>query len=215
MEKKNLNEKLTDPKLVKISTFIALIVAFSCLIIGYIIAQFGPYGYNMVDNYISDMVSKKYTPFPYMRTISNLISSLLFFPLTFYMKKHLAPISHEIPEKRKMIGNLGFIGMLIIFIGMMFTGIITEDVNIQIHTYLAIIAIFGGMLATLSYGILITEYPTNIPKIIGIYMMLSIPIIAILTVIGYPSRIFYEWILLFSIYSWIILCSIFLLKYKK
>ena len=215
MEKKNLNEKLTDPKLVKISTFIALIVAFSCLIIGYIIAQFGPYGYNMVDNYISDMGSKKYTPFPYMRTISNLISSLLFFPLTFYMKKHLAPISHEIPKKRKIIGNLGFIGMLIIFIGMMFTGIITEDVNIQIHTYLAIIAIFGGMLATLSYGILITEYPTNIPKIVGIYMMLSIPIIAILTVIGCPSRIFYEWILLFSIYSWIILCSIFLLKYKK
>ena len=149
MEKENLIEKITDHKLVKISTFIALVVAFSCLIIGYIIAQFGPYGYNMSDNYISDMGSRRYTPFPYTRTISNLISSPLFFPLTFYMKKHLAPISHEIPKKQKVVGNLGFIGMLTIFIGMMFTGIITEDVNIQIHTYIAIIAIFGGVIATI------------------------------------------------------------------
>jgi hypothetical membrane protein len=58
MEKKNIIEKLTNPKLVKISTFTALIVAFSCLIIGYTIAQFGSYGYNMIDNYISDMGSR-------------------------------------------------------------------------------------------------------------------------------------------------------------
>ncbi len=212
MEKENLIEKITDHKLVKISTFIALIVAFSCLIIGYIIAQFGPYGYNMFDNYISDMGSRRYTPFPYTRTISNLISSPLFFPLTFYMKKNLAPISHEIPKKQKVVGNLGFIGMLTLFIGMMFTGIITEDVNMQIHTYIAIIAIFGGVIATISYGILISIYSTNVPKIVGIYMILSIPVIAILTIIGFPSRIFYEWILLFSLYSWIILCSRFLLK---
>jgi hypothetical protein len=128
------------------------------------------------------------------------------------MKKYLAPTSHEIPKKRKAIGNLGFIGMLILFIGMMLTGIITEDVNIKIHTYIAIIAIFGGVLATISYGILITAYSTRVPKKVGIYMMLSIPLIAILAIIGYPSRIFYEWILLFSLYSWIIICSVFLIK---
>ena len=213
MEKKNIIEKLINPKLVKISTLLALIVVFSCLIIGYIIAQFGPYGYNMFDNYISDMGSRKYTPFPYTRTISNIISGPLFLSLTFYMKKQLISKSLEIPKIRRMLGTLGFIGMLILFIGMMFTGIITEDVSMQIHTYLAIIAIFGGVLATVSYGILITAYPTNIPKNVGIYMMLCIPIIAILTMIGYPSQIFYEWILLFSLYSWIILCSVFLLKH--
>lgn len=215
MEKKTLIEKVTNPKIVKFSTIAALIVAFSCLIIGYIIAQFGPHGYNMFDNYISDMGSRRYTPFPYMRTISNLISSPLFLPLTFYMKKQLIPKSQEISKLRRKLGILGFIGMLFIFIGMIFTGIITEDVNLQIHIYIAIIAIFGGLLATISYGILITKYDTNIPKKVGIYMTLCMPIIVTLTIIGIPSRIFYEWIFLFAIYSWIILCSVFLLKEKN
>lgn len=169
----------------------------------------------MFDNYISDMGSRRYTPFPYMRTISNLISSPLFLPLTFYMKKQLIPKSQEISKLRRKLGILGFIGMLFIFIGMIFTGIITEDVNLQIHIYIAIIAIFGGLLATISYGILITKYDTNIPKKVGIYMTLCMPIIVILTIIGIPSRIFYEWIFLFAIYSWIILCSVFLLKEKN
>ncbi len=212
MENTSFIEKLTTPKFVKISTITALIVAFSCLIIGYIIAQFGPYGYNMFDNYISDMGSSRYTPFPYMRTISNLISSPLFFPLTFYMKQKLLPKSQVLPRKRQILGKLGFIGMLMIFIGMTITGIITEDVNMQIHTYIAIFAIFGGVLATFTYGLLITRYPSQVPKKVGIYMTLCIPIIAILAIIGFPSRIFYEWILLFALYSWIILCSAFLLK---
>ena len=215
MEKKTLIEKITNPKIVKFSTIAALIVAFSCLIIGYIIAQFGPHGYNMFDNYISDMGSRRYTPFPYMRTISNLISSPLFLPLTFYMKKQLIPKSQEISKLRRILGILGFIGMLFIFIGMIFTGIITEDVNLQIHNYIAIIAIFGGLLATISNGILITKYDTNIPKKVGIYMTSCVPIIVVLTIIGIPSRIFYEWIFLFAIYSWIILCSVFLLKEKN
>ena len=72
--------------------------------------------------------------------------------------------------------------------------------------------IFGGIIATISYGILIMKYSTRIPEKVGIYMILSIPIIVILAVIGFPSRIFYEWVFLFTIYSWIILCSYFLLK---
>ena len=116
MEKKTLIEKITNPKIVKFSTIAALIVAFSCLIIGYIIAQFGPHGYNMFDNYISDMGSRRYTPFPYMRTISNLISSPLFLPLTFYMKKQLIPKSQEISKVRRILGILGYIGMLFIIV---------------------------------------------------------------------------------------------------
>ena len=54
---------LTDLKVVKVSTTAAFIVVFSTLIIGYIIASlYGPLGYSMIDNYISDMGSIKYTP---------------------------------------------------------------------------------------------------------------------------------------------------------
>ena len=80
-----------------------------------------------IANIIIDMGSRHYTPFPYMRTISNLISSPLFFPLTFYMKQQLASRSLGIQKKQQILGKLGFVGMLIIFIGMIFTGIITED----------------------------------------------------------------------------------------
>jgi len=206
-------DKLSEPKVVKISTVAAFILVFSMLIIGYIIAQFGPRGYNMIDNFISDMGSIVYTPFPYTRTISNVIGGPLFMPITFYMKKQLA--SNEIPNispKRLRLGKVGFIGMLILFLGMVCSGIITEDVHYLTHSIIAIIVIFGGFLATMSYGLLIAKYSTEIPKNVGILMVLAFPIIAILAIIGFPSIIFYEWVLLLTLYAWVMTCSIYLLK---
>ncbi len=208
-----IHEFLINPKVVKISTILAFSTAFSCLLIGYIIAQFGAHGYNMIDNFISDMGSIVYTPFPYMRTISNLTASPLFLPLAFYMKNRLASKENsEIPEKQLKYGKFGFIGMLTLFIGMIFTGIITEDVSYFVHSILAVIAIFGGFIATVFYGLLIVKFPTDIHKNIGILMLLMFPILITLTLIGIPSMIFYEWVLLFSLYAWMIACSISLLK---
>ena len=206
-------EYITNPKIVKTSTIIAFIVVFSALIIGYIIAQFGPYGYNMIDNYISDMGSINYTPFPYMRTIGNVISGPFFIPITFYIKKKLTSKKiADIPRLQSLLGNVGFIGMLTIFISMFFTGIITEDVNMLIHTFFAIIAIIGVFLAMTFYGLLIIKYPTVISKSIGVLMVINIPIIGFLTIIGFPSTIFYEWMLLLSFYGFVILISVILIK---
>jgi len=56
---------LINPKIVKLS-IISSIISLSCtLIIGYIVAQFDPDGYNMVDNWISDMGSFNHTLLPY------------------------------------------------------------------------------------------------------------------------------------------------------
>lgn len=205
--------KITEPKIVKISTMVAFILVFSMLIIGYIIAQFGPLGYNMIDNYISDMGSVVYTPFPHTRTISNVIGGPLFMPITFFMKKQLASKENQdTPPKRIRLGNLGFTGMMILFLGMMCSGIITEDVHMLTHGALAVVAIFGGFLATTSYGLLIAKYSTKIPKKIGVIMVFAFPIIVVLTIIGFPSRIFYEWVLLLTLYTWVMICSIYLLK---
>ena len=213
MKDNNFIAKITKPKAVRISTLSAFILIFSMLIIGYIIAQFGPLGYNMIDNYISDMGSKVYTPFPYTRTISNVIGGPLFMPITFYMKKELASQENpEISPKRLRLGNIGFVGMLTLFLGMVCSGIITEDVSMLAHTFIAVIVISGGFLATTSYGLLVTKYSTEIPKNVGILMVLCYPIIGVLAIIGYPSVIFYEWVLLLSLYIWIIICSRYLLK---
>lgn len=212
-EKKGIYEFLIDPKVVKISTMIAFSVVFSCLIIGYIIAQFGPTGYNMVDNFISDMGSFVYTPWPYMRTISNLIGGPFFMPITFYMKERLVPKEgSDLPQKMRRLGNFGFVFMLTLFIGMMVTGTITEDVNYFAHAILAGLVILGTVISTISYGLLITKFPTDINVKVGIYMLFCMPVIGVLTVIGFPSRIFYEWIFLFAVYAWIIICSVILLR---
>lgn len=209
--KNKVYDYLTKPKTVKISTIIAFTIVSLALIIGYIIAAvFGTKGYNMIDNYISDMGNSEYTPFPYMRTIGNVISGPFFIPLTFFIRKQLMSQIQENQEKKPQIINLAFFGMLMIFLNMIVTGIITLDVNREIHVLFATFAIIGGIISTISYGLVIIIYRTNIPHSIGVYMILVMPIIIILLVIGFPSYVFYEWVYLFSIYAWIILVCFYL-----
>lgn len=204
---------LKNPRVIKGITIAGFTVAFAALFIGYFIAAiFGTQNYNIIDNYISDMGASEFTPFPYMRTISNLISGPLLLPFTFYMRKQLAVQVQENQGKKTPLIPIAFIGMLTIFLGMMMTGIITLDVHAEIHTYLALIAIAGGAIATISYGIVSLRFQTSIPKGLGMYMVIVLPIIGVLFIIGWPSKIFYEWILLFSLYSWMISFAVILLR---
>ena len=210
---RGIYEFSTDPKVVKISTIIAFCVVFLALIIGYIIAVFlGTTNYNMMDNYISDMGNSEHTPFPFMRSIGNIISGPFFIPLTLYIRKQFSNQIQQNDEKSPQSINIGLIGMLLIFIGMMMTGIITLDVNPIVHSTIAIITILAGCIATISYGFTILRYQTTLSKIIGIYMVSILPIIVVLFTTGFPSYVFYEWVILFSLYGWMILISIQLLR---
>ena len=209
-EKKILYEFLTNKKVVKISTIIAFTIAISLLFIGYYIAAvYGTTGYNLFNNYISDQGSIKYTPFPYMRTIANVSSGPFFIPLCLYMRKKF--LTQTSDEKVRLI-NIGFVGILGLFLGMTCTGIITEDVNIKIHSLIAVAVIILGFIGCTAYGLLIVKNDTEVPKGVGYFLILYSPLIAILSIIGFPTKIFYEWIFLFSIWGGLIACSIFLLK---
>ena len=209
-EKKSLYDFLTNKKVVKISTIIAFTIAISLLFIGYYIAAvYGTTGYNLFNNYISDQGSIKYTPFPYMRTIANVSSGPFFIPFCLYIRKEF--LTQTSDEKIRLI-NIGFVGILGFFLGMFFTGIITEDVNLMIHGLLAVFVIALAFIGCTSYGLLIVKHDTEVPKGVGYYLILFSPLIAILAIIGFPTRIFYEWIFLFSIWGGLIVCSIFLLK---
>ena len=209
-EKKSLYDFLTNKKVVKISTIIAFTIAISLLFIGYYIAAvYGTTGYNLFNNYISDQGSIKYTPFPYMRTIANVSSGPFFIPFCLYIRKEF--LTQTSDEKIRLI-NIGFVGILGFFLGMFFTGIITEDVNLMIHGLLAVFVIALAFIGCTSYGLLIVKHDTEVPKGVGYFLILFSPLIAILAIIGFPTRIFYEWIFLFSIWGGLIVCSIFLLK---
>ena len=209
-EKKTLYDFLTNKKVVKFSTIIAFTLAISLLFIGYYIAAaYGTTGYNLFENYISDQGSIKYTPFPYMRTIANVSSGPFFIPFCLYMRKEF--LTQTSDEKLRQI-NIGFVGILGFFLGMICTGIITEDVNLRIHSLIAVFNIGLGFIGCTTYGLLIVKNDTEVPKGVGYFLILYSPLIAILTIIGVPTRIFYEWIFLFSIWGGLIVCSIFLLK---
>jgi len=162
-EKKSLYDFLTNKKVVKISTIIAFTMAISLLFIGYYIAAtYGTTGYNLFDNYISDQGSIKYTPFPYMRTIANVSSGPFFIPFCLYMRKEFLIQTSD--EKVRQI-NIGFLGFLSFFLGMFCTGLITEDVNIRIHSLLAVFAIAFAFIGCTSYGLLIVKQDTEVPKV--------------------------------------------------
>ena len=68
---------LTNPKVVKISMMIALLVWFFALIGGYIVAQFDPDGYNIFNNWISDLGSFTHTPLPYFLDYGAMITAIM------------------------------------------------------------------------------------------------------------------------------------------
>jgi len=211
--KKSLYDFLTNKKVVKFSTIIAFTIVISLLFIGYYIAAvYGTTDYNLFDNFISDQGSIKYTPFPYMRTIANVSSGPFFVPFCLYMRKEF--LTQTSDEKVRQI-DIGFVGILGFFLAMICTGIITEDVNIRIHSLLAITAIALSFIGCTSYGLFIIKHDTEVPKGVGYFLILFSPIIAILAILGFPTRIFYEWIFLFSIWGGLIACSMFLLKKEK
>jgi len=204
---------------VKIFTFAALITFVSAIIIGYIVAQFDPDGYNIVKNYISDMGSFNHTPIPYFLDFGNMISSVLLIPCAFYLEKQLAPLPKKIEEienisrTRLRLGSLGLIWMLIGLVGMWGTGFFSEDRTTELGLHWTFtIVVFGGFAMTgYFYGLLIAFYDTYIPKLLGIYMIFGPSIIAII-LFSQGFQPLHEWIMFFSLFAWIIPVGLYSLK---
>ncbi len=75
-------DKLTEPKIVKISIYISLAVFLPGLILSLIVAlTLGNLQYNLWVNFISDLGSITYTPAPYLFDITCMISGIFILPL--------------------------------------------------------------------------------------------------------------------------------------
>ncbi|HEY0089536.1 MAG TPA: hypothetical protein VGB37_11875, partial [Candidatus Lokiarchaeia archaeon] len=120
---------LTKPKIVKISIILAHILLFGAIILGYIIAQFDPQGYNIFKNMISDMGSYRHTPLPYFLDYGAMITSIIILPAVFYMEKRLAPTpdSRSFERMRYRLSGLGFFFMLMGLFGFFMIGVFSED----------------------------------------------------------------------------------------
>ncbi|MCP4763622.1 MAG: hypothetical protein GY870_17755 [archaeon] len=199
---------LTNPKVVRASTIIAFLATTLSMLFGYIVAQGDPDGYNMIQNFISDMGSIRHTPWPYFPRIKNLVSSVFLIPTILYMENLLRSSTDEKGERQKpskmrlLFDIIGFLWMLFGLLGMFGLGVFREDDNMFIHLICTAMEFGGLTFGGIFYGFIITFYDTLMPKILGVYMIFVPTTLAfIFFFIGfYPI---FEWILTFSILAYL------------
>ena len=205
---------LTKPKIVKISIILAHILLFGAIILGYIIAQFDPQGYNIFKNMISDMGSYRHTPLPYFLDYGAMITSIIILPAVFYMEKRLAPTpdSRSFERMRYRLSGLGFFFMLMGLFGFFMIGVFSEDRTtiLGLHVFFSYIVWSGLIFSSVFYGLLILFYKTEIPRLLGAYMTFF-PFTAGLLMLIYMTPLA-EWTMLLSILIWIVPIFLILLK---
>ena len=202
---------LTKPKTVKFFTILAMTIFIGAICMGVIVAVIGPPGgYNPINNYISDMGSFNYTPLPYFLDYGNMISSILLIPCVFYLEKKLAPLPKNEEDLKNMsrmrlrLGSIGWAWMIIGIIGMFGTGLFSEDRNpFYLHWWFTIVVFFGFAFCSFFYGLLITFFDTEVPKVLGVYMFI-VPMIIVAILFGFGFQPFHEWIMFFSLLGWIL-----------
>jgi len=220
-KEERIEDFLTAPRTVRISTILAMVIFLSALTIGVIVAQFDPDGYNIIINYISDLGSFRHTPLPYFLDFGAIITAILLIPSSFYVEKKSAPLPRspedfqEYSRVKFRLASLGFLCMIIGVIGLFGIGLFSEDrtTPLGLHTIFSYIVFGGFVIAGVFFGLLNTFYSTMIPRLLGIYMIFGPCIMAILFLTNTPpSRPFWEWMLLFSLFIWMIPVSIIIIK---
>jgi hypothetical membrane protein len=218
--KNRIYDAMMHPKTVIISTIAAMAVFLPAITIGYFVAQLDPDGYNIIDNFISDLGSFNHTPNPIFLDYGAMITAFLLIVPAFYLDGMMAPYSRD-PNNRKessrlrlRLASYALFFMLVGLIGLFGIGFFSEDrsrilepwgVQIGLHGPFSYVVFGGLILAGIFGGFLLFIYHPPIYKLMGLYMVFIPPIPAILFIIGYaPSAPYWEWMMLFAIMGWLI-----------
>lgn len=220
---------LTNPILVKKSVILNLILFLPGLFLCVMIALFfGPQGYTIWDNFISDLGSLNYTPIPFLFDLILMIGSLLTIPAFLYNFKYLTkdtrPIVFNSQERslRRVFhiiiylnALLGLIFLLVGTIGMFGIGIFSEDRTTQfnLHFYFSVLVFVGLIFGAMFVGIAIVLNKVICPRYLGLYMIFG-PFIAGYLYLNPPFMLtvpFLEWFMLFSFQVWLIPAAFFTL----
>lgn len=232
LKKKNqFYNYLTDPKLIRRCIIAAEIFFPAMIIMGVLVAVFlGPGNYNMMDNYISDMGSHRYTPIPKFLDDGVMITSILLVPVSFYLKKIFDLKSNQLETIKisPKYSSLVLISFLIGLFGIFGAGFFSEDIAISlyphttsaydIHEIFTVVEFVGVASAGLFIGIIFVRFPQGIieicgyekmskivPIIMGLLMIFLTPIFCAFFLLELPpSTPFWEWMLFFSIFGWIL-----------
>lgn len=221
---------LTNPKVVKKSVSLNLILflpgLFLCVIIAIV---FGPQGYTIWDNFISDLGSFNYTPIPFLFDLILMIGSLLTIPAFLYNFKYLTKDTRLIvfnSQERSLrrvfhiiIYLNALLGLIFLFvgsIGMLGIGIFSEDRTTQfhLHFYFSVLVFVGLIFGAMFVGVAVLFNNVICPRYLGLYMIFG-PFIAGYLYLNPPLMLtdqFLEWLMLFSFQVWLIPAAFFTLK---
>ena len=209
-------DKITEPKIVKISIYISLATFLPGLILGLVVAlTLGPVPYNLFLNYISDLGSIQYTPAPYILDLTCTISAIFILPLILnlsrlYSSNMVENIdnskrTHTINKYRRIFGYMGVVFLFVGIFGMFFIGVFSLDRSPNdIHLYFASMAFGGFALGAFFTGLAIVLKKKLFPKAVGYFMVLGPSTASIIFLIA-PEPLtqqFLEWIMLFAALSW-------------
>lgn len=213
-------KRLLARKSIRICVYACLVVFFPGLILAISIAdEYGPYGYSIINNFISDLGSPNYTPTPYILDIIAILTGIFMIPIFLYMKEILV----KGPNRGKKISNdsiliktLAKLGKIFLILGAIgLIGIGSFDENFFIHEIFAIFAFVGFIAGAIFYGVIIIIKRTIFPEILGYYMAFNSPTLLILYFIRIPpfTLPFIEWCILFNIIIWTFPSAIILLRH--
>ena len=118
-------DKITEPKIVKISIYVSLATFLPGLLLGLIIAiNFGPIPYSLWLNYISDLGSFKYTPAPFILDVTCALSAIFIIPLILNLSRLYSSnmVENIDNSKRSYYINkfrriFGYMGVSFLFVG--------------------------------------------------------------------------------------------------
>jgi hypothetical membrane protein len=227
----NLSRAITQTKLVRFSVIINLIIFLPGLILCVIIAiLYGPHGYSIRDNYISDLGSLNFTPVPLLFDSILMSGAILILPAFFYNSKYLTSGARKIIFNREeklsrrilyifiyVNAIIGLIFLLIGSIGMFGIGIFSEDRIIELHFIFSVLVFVGLIFGSLFVGIAIVLRKAICPRFLGFYMIIG-PYLAGYLFLNPPfmaPKPFLEWVMLFSFQIWLIPAAFFTLNHIK
>ena len=224
-----------NQKLIKICIYVSLLTFLPGLLIGVLITYFfGPEGYNIIDNYISDLGSIRYTPAPFVLDAITITTACFLVPVFFYMTKIIVSDTKDIIVNSNKsilkriycinIDILAFFGLVSLLsgaVGLFGIGLFSEDrtTELGLHFTFSIIVFAGLAFGALFNGIaiLFKLKKTIFPRLLGLYMMVG-PFIAAILFLFPPNSVtrpFLEWMMLLAAFLWLIPESFLILKNFK
>ena len=213
---KYIYDKLTEPKVVKISIYISLLTFLPGLIFGLIIAiRFGGFQYSIWSNWISDLGSTRFTPAPFILDLTCILSSIFIIPLILNLsrlysshqnyKLDNSKREHYIVLFRRIFGYIGVVSLLVGVVGMFFIGVFSLDRSpFDLHFYFSTSAFGGFAVGAFFTGLAIVLRKRIFPENVGYFMIFGPSTAGLLFLISPAplTRQLLEWIMMFSSLAW-------------